>query len=366
MPNKKNNHRRGKRGRRRKSSSALSIDENASREQESPALQSIQDIIAEMKRLPTFKYDAETNSPSRKSTRRHSEPAHQIKASTERLMSKAYNNKNNGHHHQISEISQSIAADAAAEEDDVEDDHIYSHLKHPLDISSASSSTAKPPDTSFPKRPRSYSVSGQISSTAGGFASRRTLYPPHLPLPIATHLVQARELFAGTLAVDWQDSSDANVACEELGGANIYIYGSRNRNRALDGDIVAVELVDVDTMLAEKHARKHARHRSCSTISPAPPSLQSIPEHGTSMLSEQRRPAYCGKVVCILERPRRMLLSGYIVTNMERFIPIVTIFWHIQDIVAAQTKQRNISSSSSAARSSFIGGSTKNYMVCAG
>jgi exoribonuclease R len=128
---------------------------------------------------------------------------------------------------------------------------------------------------------------------------RKPLYPVHLNDTDALAQVRGHKLFSGILRVDWQDSSDANVECEELD--NIYIYGSRNRNRAIDGDEVAVELVDVDTMLKEKQAKKQARHtRRMSS------SLSSIPEDPTVMA----KPKYCGKVVCILERPRNMLFSG--------------------------------------------------------
>ncbi|KAI8876551.1 RNB-domain-containing protein [Backusella circina FSU 941] len=132
---------------------------------------------------------------------------------------------------------------------------------------------------------------------------RKPLYPVHQNDIDALAQIRAHKLFSGILRVDWQDSSDANVECEELDGESIYIYGSRNRNRALDGDEVAVELVDVDTMLKEKQAKKQARHtRRMST------SLSSIPEDTTA--ASIVKPKYCGKVVCILERPRNMLFSG--------------------------------------------------------
>ncbi|KAI9317022.1 hypothetical protein BX666DRAFT_1941195 [Dichotomocladium elegans] len=175
----------------------------------------------------------------------------------------------------------------------------------------------------FPKRGRSQSlphISTQVppNATGAGAASsaRRPLYPAHLPVPDAMQRVQQHQLFMGVLEVDWQDSSDAYVICENLHHAvgdssrdttsKIYIYGSRNRNRALHGDFVAVELVDVETMMAEKAAKKQARRRSSAMLST---SLHSIPEHSTVQPSRQN-PTYCGRVVSILERPKRMLFSG--------------------------------------------------------
>lgn len=124
--------------------------------------------------------------------------------------------------------------------------------------------------------------------------------------------MRAHTLFSGILRVDVQDSSEANVECEELDG-QIYIFGSRNRNRALDGDEVAVELVDVDDMLNEKQSKRQARHtRRMSAMSLGSPHLSSIPESDSPFdtLSNKPRPKYCGRVVCILERPKNMLFSG--------------------------------------------------------
>lgn len=150
---------------------------------------------------------------------------------------------------------------------------------------------------------------------------RRPLYPAHIPVCEASAQVRAHTLFSGILRVDEQDSSEANVECEELNGDSIYIFGSRNRNRALDGDEVAVELVDVEEMLNEKNQKRQARHtRRLSSMSfNSPSTLSSIPESTTTFLenfnlssssNNKPRPKYCGRVVSILERPKNMLFSG--------------------------------------------------------
>jgi protein SSD1 len=162
----------------------------------------------------------------------------------------------------------------------------------------------------------------QQDQSNGGTSTRKSLYPAHLTVSEASAAIRARNLFSGILCVDAQDSSEAFVECEELDGASIYIFGSRNRNRALDGDEVAIELVNVDDMLHEKQSKRQARHTrrlSCissnnsaaTTLSSSHPTLSSIPEDEFFNLSVNRpRPKYCGKVVCILERPRNMLFSG--------------------------------------------------------
>ncbi|KAI8095092.1 uncharacterized protein B0P05DRAFT_462059 [Gilbertella persicaria] len=138
-------------------------------------------------------------------------------------------------------------------------------------------------------------------------SNRRLLYTPHLKISEAAAAVRSHTLYSGILCVSGQDSSEANVECEEL-DASIYIFGSRNRNRALDGDQVVVELVDVDDMLDERQAKRQARQtRRLSAIS-LQASLDQLKD-----ISD--RPKYCGKVVCILERPRNMLFSGTLSLN---------------------------------------------------
>lgn len=153
--------------------------------------------------------------------------------------------------------------------------------------------------------------------------TRRPLYTPHLNVPETSAAVRAHTLYSGILRVDQQDSSEAYVDCEELDGS-IYIFGSRARNRALDGDEVAVELVDVDEMMNEKQAKRQARRTrrlsamslNCSLSFTSNGGLSSIPEDGANPYFDEEieeirsRPKYCGKVVCILERPRNMLFSG--------------------------------------------------------
>ncbi|CAO3680858.1 unnamed protein product [Rhizopus stolonifer] len=140
---------------------------------------------------------------------------------------------------------------------------------------------------------------------------RKAIYPTYITIPEASKFIRQHVLFSGILRVSAFDSSDANVQCELL-EAPIYIYGSRNRNRALDGDQVAVELVAVDDMLDEKQAKLKARQtRRASSGHP----LQPFPKE------TEERPEYCGKVVCILERPKHMLFSG----TLSLYRPLTTL-----------------------------------------
>jgi protein SSD1 len=80
---------------------------------------------------------------------------------------------------------------------------------------------------------------------------RKSLFAPYLPQASLPPLLAAGKLVVGILRVNKRNRSDAYVATEVL-DADIYICGSKDRNRALEGDIVAVELVDVDEVSGTK------------------------------------------------------------------------------------------------------------------
>ncbi|KAI8367390.1 hypothetical protein EDC96DRAFT_506650 [Choanephora cucurbitarum] len=246
---------------------------------DSPAFQSIVDIISEIKRLPTGSI-YQSSDPKR--TRRHSEPPQLT----------------------LEDAQQGLTT---IQESD------------PLSKDMASLSL-QPPDDTIVKRNRSQSVPSTTLPFHSENSNRRLLYTPHMKTSEATAAVRARQLYSGILRVSSQDSSEADVDCEQL-DSSIYIFGSRNRNRALDGDQVVVELVDVDEMLNERQAKRLARQtRRLSAISlqngsfSSNSGLSSIPEENVASLERLKeatsRPKYCGKVVCILERPRNMLFSG--------------------------------------------------------
>ncbi|KAG8764016.1 hypothetical protein FRC11_006287 [Ceratobasidium sp. 423] len=78
---------------------------------------------------------------------------------------------------------------------------------------------------------------------------RKSLFAPYLPQASLPPLLAAGKLVVGILRVNKRNRSDAYVSTEVL-DADIYICGSKDRNRALEGDIVAVELLDVDELFS--------------------------------------------------------------------------------------------------------------------
>ncbi|KAI9260737.1 hypothetical protein BDA99DRAFT_513059 [Phascolomyces articulosus] len=328
-------HHRGRRGSRR--SSNKKKDTNSDTNDESPALQSVHDIIAEMRRLPNTTTTSEQQQPwstvTSRRGRRHSEPFHQQRFPNSHIVDHHLSSSTTvgSLHHPLDATFPQQRPSTSSDEETYA---AAEQIKHVVENQQG--------HLDSPKRVRSQSLPGQFNhnkppittnNDQSTTTTRRALYPTHLPIPDALHLIQKRQLYSGMLSVDRQDSSDAFVlGCESLGNEDIYIYGSRNRNRALDGDFVAVELVDVDTMLNEKASKKQARRRS----SLAAATLHSIPED--TVLTDntmedvlprqppppqqQQRPKYCGKVVSILERPKRMLFSGTL--SLERPSSTVT------------------------------------------
>ncbi|KAK2841694.1 hypothetical protein FQN49_006001, partial [Arthroderma sp. PD_2] len=80
---------------------------------------------------------------------------------------------------------------------------------------------------------------------------RKTLFTPYIGQNSLPKLMADGQLVTGVLRVNKKNRSDAYVSCPEL-NADIFICGSKDRNRALEGDIVAVELLDVDEVWSQK------------------------------------------------------------------------------------------------------------------
>ncbi|KAG0175215.1 hypothetical protein DFQ28_005394 [Apophysomyces sp. BC1034] len=141
---------------------------------------------------------------------------------------------------------------------------------------------------------------------------RRPLFVAHLPFSALTPLFRSRQLVRGTLRVNKRNRSDAYVFCEEL-DADIYICGSRDRNRALEGDVVAVRLVDVDKVLREKKEKEEAKLvRNGGQLRVRLPDEEDENEiiFGGDDDVDKVKPKFCGLVVAILERAQNQVFSG--------------------------------------------------------
>jgi protein SSD1 len=117
-----------------------------------------------------------------------------------------------------------------------------------------------------------------------------------------------------------RNRTDAYVTSEDL-DFDIYIGGFSDRNRALHGDLVAVELLDVDTVwelrkereLKKLEMKKKYNNDDEVECQIKPDSqLEGEPTENDEddKDEEDRKPAYCGHVVGILLRPPHTTYSG--------------------------------------------------------
>lgn len=185
---------------------------------------------------------------------------------------------------------------------------------------------------------------------------RKTLFTPYLPQASLPALLGDGQLVTGILRVNKKNRSDAYVTCTDL-DADIFICGSKDRNRALEGDLVAVELLDVDEVWGQKREKEEKKKRKDITdtrsgstagldktsrsdsitngdMSQVAPdgsvrrrgSLRQRPTQkknddveveGQSLLlveedeiSDEQKPLYAGHVVAVIERVPGQMFSG--------------------------------------------------------
>lgn len=114
--------------------------------------------------------------------------------------------------------------------------------------------------------------------------------------------IEQGKYFKGLLRINKRNRTDAYVTCENL-DADIFINGQRDRNRALDGDTVIVELLDLETVWAKKkESMIQKREQRHSTAAERPPQ-----EEGED---DKAKPKYVGKVVSIFAPNNNNLCSG--------------------------------------------------------
>ncbi|ROT43070.1 RNB-domain-containing protein [Sodiomyces alkalinus F11] len=181
---------------------------------------------------------------------------------------------------------------------------------------------------------------------------RKTLFTPYLPQATLPALLGDGQLVSGILRVNKKNRSDAYVSTQHgLLDADIFICGSKDRNRALEGDLVAVELLDVDEVWSQKREKEEKKKRkditdtrSGSTNGQNPSSTNpddgnpaegglrrrgslrqrptqkkndDVEVEGQSLLlveeeeiSDEHKPLYAGHIVAVVERVPGQMFSG--------------------------------------------------------
>jgi protein SSD1 len=182
---------------------------------------------------------------------------------------------------------------------------------------------------------------------------RKTLFTPYLPQANLPALLSNGQLVAGILRVNKKNRSDAYVTTTDL-DADIFICGSKDRNRALEGDYVAVELLDVDEVWSQKREKEEKKKRKDITDTrsasgdklsrsdsgangdnqqvgpdgsirrrgslrqrPTQKKNDDVEVEGQSLLlveedeiNDEQKPLYAGHVVAVIERVAGQMFSG--------------------------------------------------------
>ncbi|SCU86948.1 LAMI_0D04170g1_1 [Lachancea mirantina] len=127
--------------------------------------------------------------------------------------------------------------------------------------------TLEPPPVFQPgHKPRGSNASTQSFGMGGGNGNgRKSLFAPYLPQANIPELLQEGRLVCGILRVNKKNRSDAWVSTDGVLDADIYICGSKDRNRALEGDLVAVELLMVDDVWGSKKEKEEKKRRKDAT-----------------------------------------------------------------------------------------------------
>ncbi|KAF1996835.1 cell wall biogenesis protein phosphatase Ssd1 [Amniculicola lignicola CBS 123094] len=178
---------------------------------------------------------------------------------------------------------------------------------------------------------------------------RKTLFTPYLPQATLPALLSDGQLVAGILRVNKKNRSDAYVTTTDL-DADIFICGSKDRNRALEGDLVAVELLDVDEVWSQKREKEEKkkrkdnadprggsiavndattqpetstggeggiRRRGSLRQRPTQKKNDDVEVEGQSLLlmeeeeiNDEQKPLYAGHIVAVIERVAGQMFSG--------------------------------------------------------
>ncbi|KAJ9142779.1 RNB domain-containing protein [Pleurostoma richardsiae] len=192
----------------------------------------------------------------------------------------------------------------------------------------------------------------QLSAQQPQQQQRKTLFTPYLPQATLPALLGDGQLVSGILRVNKKNRSDAYVSTQDgLLDADIFICGSKDRNRALEGDLVAVELLDVDEVWSQKREKEEKKKRKDITDTrsgstnggsqtnsndadaaaadggirrrgslrqrPTQKKNDDVEVEGQSLLlveeeeiNDEQKPLYAGHIVAVVERVAGQMFSG--------------------------------------------------------
>ncbi|KAI7906919.1 uncharacterized protein BX663DRAFT_426539 [Cokeromyces recurvatus] len=131
--------------------------------------------------------------------------------------------------------------------------------------------------------------------------SGRIRYDRYVDPKICEEKIKQGIYYQGVLRINKRSRLDAYVTSDNL-DADIFINGQRDRNRALDGDNVVVELLDLDTVWEKKkESMTQKREQRHGTVE-RPPQEEGEEDKG--------KPKYAGKVVAITKPGNNQNCAG--------------------------------------------------------
>lgn len=181
----------------------------------------------------------------------------------------------------------------------------------------------------------------------------RIRYERYLDPKVCKEKIKQGGLYKGVIRINKRNRSDAYVTCDDLDG-DILINGQHDRNRALDGDTVVVELMDLEAVWAKKKEsmiqKNQQRH---STATERPP-----PEEGEE---DKSKPKYVGKVVAIPTPNKNLACSGILSLSRHAPTPLTIQQQQLQLLQQQEEETSDMTTDSSMAASSSE--STKNVRL---
>ncbi|KAL9543207.1 hypothetical protein MBANPS3_008218 [Mucor bainieri] len=142
----------------------------------------------------------------------------------------------------------------------------------------------------------------------------RVRFERYLDPKICQEKVAKGLLYQGLLRINKRSRSDAYVTCDNL-DSDIFINGQHDRNRALDGDPVVVELLDLESVWAKKkESMVQKREQRHSTAAERPPQDEGQDDKG--------KPKYVGKVVAIAATNKNQVCSGILSIHRNAPTPV--------------------------------------------
>lgn len=164
------------------------------------------------------------------------------------------------------------------------------------------------------------------NSTGGGGGKGHYVHPddilyPHQKRPYFSPFMSPEDmelgiaegkLHRGVIRINRRNRYDAYVTTEQL-DSDIYIGGEKDRNRALEGDVVAVRLLNVDDVWKkrkERSQRQFAR-RDASVENIGNEDEEEELDYELSDEEDQDyKPKYAGQIVGIIDKPTERLCAG--------------------------------------------------------